>query len=632
MQPFAPPKPVHCGRLQTPVFPSMFARMAERRLQGIWCAVICAALCAVFAALAWSAIERKSATTDEPSHTAIAWLMLWQHDFRVSPDVPPLWEDWIGLGIGKDGMHIDASAPAYRTLQLRRQMSAWSDAAMYHTGNDGVWLVNQGRKMALVVGVALAALIGWWAWKLGGLIPAVAATFLYCFDPNFLGHAPLVKNDVASGLVYGAVSYALWKAINQLTWRNGAAIAILTAAAVAVKFSGVLLAPVIVLVLGWRALCGESWMILGKAITCRARKCGAVVLVCLACGVATYVGLWTAYDFRFNAGPDGMQLDMTLAANRLRTVQLRQRLNRDPTDAEVLAWKAPLLTRAVLFADTHRLLPQAWAVGFVHTQIEDQGRRQGYMFGENYTGGKWYYFLLAGVFKSPLSTLAAALIALIVGAKALPKVLREPSARRAAVALIVPAAVYAAATMTADINIGLRHAFPIYPFVFIAMGLAIGRICASRIGTLVAATLAVLLVVETVSAFPNYVAFFNVVARPHRLYLLSDSNFDWGQDMPLLAQWQKNHPDVTLYMDCFGRCDPAAYGITYVNLPDGYPFGPPVALPDKPGVVALSATNIQLNFYSDPSKWSQIGLSADAKPDKILGTTIYLYSIRPTPK
>ena len=48
---------------------------------------------AVFAAAGWMPPPAaKAATTDEPSHAAIGWLMTWRHDYRISPDVPPLWE------------------------------------------------------------------------------------------------------------------------------------------------------------------------------------------------------------------------------------------------------------------------------------------------------------------------------------------------------------------------------------------------------------------------------------------------------------------------------------------------------------------------------------------------------------
>jgi hypothetical protein len=579
-------------------------------------------------ATAWMAVRGKSATADESSHAAIGWLMLWKHDFRISPDVPPLWEYWAGLGMGPNGMHIDESAPLYRTIQLRRPMSLWTDGQMYHTpGNNSVVLVAQARQMALILAAVLAGLIGWWAWKLGGAVAAVIATYLYCLDPNFLGQGALAKNDVASALLYAAAAYAMWKAGRELTWRNLLAMALLTAAAVAVKFSGVLLGPVLIIGLGVRAMTGGSWVVLGWKLQRRGQKLLAAGGVWALTVVVTYVGLWACYDFRFNAGPHGLQLDRVVMTNRLEMVQLREKLQREPTAAEEAAWRPPLLTRFVLWGERRHLLPQAWAIGFIHTQIEDQGRRQGYVLGQNYTGGKWYYFPLAAVVKSPLATIAALLIAIGVGVWCWWRgMLKGEQARWTVVAMSVPVYVYALATITAKINIGLRHAFPVYPFVFIFMGLALAQVWKARTGRVVVSVLGMMLAAEMAWAYPNYIAFFNVVAEPHRLWLLSDSNFDWGQDLPLLAEWQRKHSDVTLYYDCFGRCDPAVYGLKYVNMSQGYPFGPPQEEKVKgPGVVALSATNIQLIMYDDPTEWGKLGLTAESEPEEVLGTTIYLF-------
>ena len=594
---------------------------------------ICSLLCALFAVVAWAAVSGKSATSDEPSHAAIGWLMTWRHDYRVSPDVPPLWEYIVGLGIGRDAVHIDAASPKYRNIQIRREMSAWSDSVMYHTaGNDRLAIMDHARLATLPIGVMLGGLIGWWAWKLGGAVPAVIATFLYCLDPNFLGHAALAKNDVASALLYLAAAYAIWRMGLRGTALKISAAVILIAVAVGVKFSGVLLAPVLILSLGIRALLPQRWIVLGRVLDRRGPRLLAAAAICALAALVTYVGLWAAYAFRFNAGPEGLQLDMTTAMNRLRTVQLPLQLGHDPTEAEVAAWHPPLGTRVIRFAESKRLLPQAWAVGFIHSQIEDQGRRKSYLLGANYTGGKWYYFPLAVLFKTPLSTLAAAILAAGICVASAGKM--QFSADKSGgglwtgIAMSIPPLLYCAATVTANINIGLRHTFPIYAFVYIGMGLVLARLCRQRGGQIALAVLAIGLISETTGAFPNFIAFFNVALERDRLYLLSDSNFDWGQDLPLLAAWQKKHPDVRLYIDCFGRCDPAAYGIRGVILQDGYNFVPTTPRPDKPGIIAISATNLQLLFYADREKWKEIGLSPDSKPVKVLGTTIYLFEFK----
>ena len=49
---------------------------------------------------------------------------------------------------------------------------------------------------------------------------------------------------------------------------------------------------------------------------------------------------------------------------------------------------------------------------------------------------------------------------------------------------------------------------------------------------------------------------------------------------------------------------------------------------DKPGIAAISATNIQLVFNADPAKWKLLGLTPQSTPEKVLGTTIYLYQSR----
>jgi hypothetical protein len=548
--------------------------------------------------------------------------MLWKHDYRISPDVPPLWEYWVGWGMGRNSMHADTTSPEYRNIQLRTQMWNWTQDQMYHTPrNDGIKLLTRARRMALAPAVALAGLIGWWAWKLGGGVAAVGATYLYCLDPNFLGHGALAKNDVASALMYFATAYALWKAGRELTWWNMIGVAVLTAASVGVKFSGLLLGPVLVIGLGMRALSGVPWTVLGRRLEGRGPRLAAAAAVWGVAGMVTYGGLWALYDFRFESGPDGLQLDRNFLEHRLKTIQTRVKLGREPTEAEIAAWKLPLLTRAVLWGESRRLLPQAWALGFMHTQIEDQGRRLAYALGENYLGARWYYFPLAALVKSPLATIAVFMMTMGVGVWGLRRGWPgTESARWAAAALGVPALIYGAATLTASINIGLRHAFPVYPFAFVAMGLAVSRIWSVRAGRVVIAVLGAGLCVETAAAYPNYIAFFNAPSEPHRLWLLSDSNFDWGQDLPLLAAWQRKHPALTLYYDCLHPDLPTAYGLTYTPMPGGRAPGP--------GVVAVGATNLQTSPLEGPEWWRRQGLEPNRKPDEVLGTTIYLFKTR----
>src|SRR5204863_9948393 len=126
---------------------------------------------------------------------------------------------------------------------------------LYQTDRvDGGAYVNRSRFMFVLLGMGLAALLAWWAWKLGGAIPAIAAAVLYCLDPNFLAHASLVKNDVPLSLLMLGLMAALWMLGRRATILRLMAVALACGAALNVKFSGLLFGPMVLLALVIRAL------------------------------------------------------------------------------------------------------------------------------------------------------------------------------------------------------------------------------------------------------------------------------------------------------------------------------------------------------------------------------------------
>jgi hypothetical protein len=181
--------------------------------------------------------------------------------------------------------------------------------------------------------------------------------------------------------------------------------------------------------------------------------------------------------------------------------------------------------------------------------------------------------------------------------------------------------------MTSNLNLGLRHVLPIYPFIYVLIGVASTRFAQRSVRWFmrVAIPLGVVLIIETVSAYPHYISFFNVAARPHRLHLLSDSNFDWGQDLTYVAEWQRRHPTTALYLGYMGGVDPAFYGIEYVNIPGGFMLNPNAQWPPtSSGAVAISATLLQ--GVNCPSQCIELYAPFRARrPREIIGDTIYVY-------
>jgi hypothetical protein len=176
-------------------------------------------------------------------------------------------------------------------------------------------------------------------------------------------------------------------------------------------------------------------------------------------------------------------------------------------------------------------------------------------------------------------------------------------------------------------NLGYRYVFPVLPFVFISVGLAAGGLWRWRMGKGLVLALGAALCVETLAAYPNFIAFFNAAFVSHRFELLGDSNLDWGQNLPLLADWQRKHPQDLIYLDYFGGDDPNRFG-SFIDIHDY--SAPPPALPprDRPAVVAVSANYIQLKIYN-LSALIALGVDLRRKPIAVLGGTIYLYAVPP---
>ena len=102
-------------------------------------------------------------------------------------------------------------------------------------------------------------------------------------------------------------------------------------------------------------------------------------------------------------------------------------------------------------------------------------------------------------------------------------------------ALLILPIVYLATAMTSDLNLGIRHILPIYPFLFVILGLtaADGLRRFPRPSTLVISLFLLGLALETYTAYPDFIPFFNVAAGgwENGPRLLGDSNVDWGQGL-----------------------------------------------------------------------------------------------------
>jgi hypothetical protein len=607
--------------------------MSQRKSASIPFVVIIAGLLVAFVLTAWTAWQDKCATYDEPLHFVGAWLQTHYNDFRFNPEDPPLWRYYLTLGTSKSDLRIQTSGLLWDGLLRDNNSSAlfFKNVLYFTSGNDPDAVIGAARMRMLILGAALGMAIAAWAWKLRGPIAALIAVAAFCFDPNFLAHSPLVKNDVPIALVFLLLMVTLWLVGQRVTPFRWAAMSLAMGAAVTVKFSGVLAIGLLAFLLTLRALLPEPWPFLKWTVQSRVRRLAVAGCLAFVAFAFSYFFIWACYRFRYGPSTDRSQLfdfDQLLriaakheAFDFYNVFSLPAEQFRQWTDH----WKPGVIFRLLFWIGKHRLLPQTWVDGFLFTYGTAPGRA-GFLLGESYMNGRWYYFPVAMAVKTPLATLVAFVIASVYWLCR-----RWPSPRWWNVlSLTLFPILYIAVAMRSHVNLGIRHVLPVYPFLFIFLGItAADGLRRFRRPTMALVSLLLLgLVFETYAAYPDYISFFNIAAGgwQNGPRLLGGSNVDWGQDLPALAEWQREHPRYQLFLNYSGSAEPRYYRIHYVNLPRSDAM-PDESIDSRPRVYALSAAAPQDPWLPQADKDFYKKL-ASQKPIAVLGHCIYLYSSR----
>ena len=510
----------------------------------------------VFGSLETLSFQRKSATWDESIHLVAGYAAISRGDFRVDPTHPPFSRMWSALPLLLMSIPLDTS-PIDRTSPREWLTAGYAFAHDFlYKQNDADSLLYRARFMVVLWGIALGILIFFWASKWLGFVSGVLALVFYTIEPNIAAHSRLVTTDMAAALfMFGAI-YWLWRVCRRPGVLGAVAFSVFFALALISKYSGVLLIPMLLLLLGIavaRRGIGLKWA-------------GGIVILSAA---TAFLAIWAAYGFRFS--PSDSQLWY------LRTQELPGIQERIPVLAAIGKW-----------IDDRHLLPNAYTEGFLLSQATS--RLSAYLNGEiRPNGGWWYYFPFAFLVKTPV-----VLILLFISGIALFVYKRRPEGLMDWLFVLIPAAVYMVFAIASGINIGLRHILPIYPFVLLIAANTAGQLLNRRsAGRWIVAGLLAVWVAAFTMVYPNTLAFFNfAVGGPEQgLAYLADSNLDWGQDLKLLKSWMDSRSVSHINLAYFGTADPQYYGIDCSYLP-GAPFFATqfIQKPVLPGYVAISAT------------------------------------------
>jgi 4-amino-4-deoxy-L-arabinose transferase-like glycosyltransferase len=468
---------------------------------------------------------RTSMSWDEGHHLFDGYTVLKYHDYDLNPEVPPFAKVLAAVPL----LHMNL----YEPVQQGRpsQTEAFLDGKDFLFRNDADKLLFRGRLTISLLTVLLALLVFLAGKDLFDTTTGLLALAFLVFDPNLLAHGTLVTTDSAITFCIFAAVFAWYRYSSSPSVGKLLLVSFLSGLALATKFTGLFLIPIFFLLALVEAVHNRSLNVFAK-------RCAALVAVF----VGAYGILWMSYGFRYAARPRELALNPTLA-DYLR-------------DYAHVASPAPLLAMA-----RWHILPEAYIWGLANTKLTEQ-RDVSYLFGTVHPHGTWLYFPAAILIKSTLPFLLLLVCTAVMSFHLRALWLRWTM-------LLVPVVVFLVFAMRSDMNIGVRHILPIFPFLYIiVLSSLIER---DKRWVLAAMVLLAWQAVSSARSFPGYMAYANELwGGPKNVHrYLGDSNSDWGQQLKSVSTYLKNRNVTECWMayTAAGVVDERYYGVPCRRLP-----------------------------------------------------------------
>lgn len=529
-------------------------------------AVLALAACGV--ALVFDHTRLDSPTMDEPIHTLAAAEYAISGTYYANLEHPPLVKLLSGFAVRAAG----ARAPkmdvpfSMASAEQPRPFSFSSPLAPEK-------LFGVARAPVAALFFLLVACAAWAVRERAGELAGILTALVLAFEPNHLAHAGVVHTDLAASLGFFATLALAVRALERRSLALWGATGVALGAALAAKFSCVLLVPMLAIL----ALVG---LLRERREAARAGRRPDLVPLrgFLLAGAASFAVLFGSYAvaMRHMGGPEAGKAVRIFLASR----------------------QAPPETVERILAIS-RLSKEAghYAAGLAGIAVQNRtGGGVNYLRGKLSVDGFWDYFFVAFAVKSSLGFLAILVVACGVG------VARRVRPDLVLLTLVLPPAYLFVTGMATSYNIGVRHMLPVYPLLLAASVLVLFRALPVRWAAGVLLAGATLQLGETVRVHPHELSFFNAAAGgpENGEAWLNDSNLDWGQDLGRLARRLRERGDEErTTVAYFGGGDVPYY------TPRATVFDP-AELPIRPGLWAVSSFLLCCGpeataFHGDPA-------------------------------
>lgn len=178
-------------------------RLEHRVSRSVEAALLTGMLLAFFA-VSLVLLSQKGLFIDDSMHMPAGYSYLLTHDYRLNQEHPPLIKLLSGLGLWKLHPYFPFDSPGWQQAATPGDpedgMERIEEAFFERNAKQFEQIAFYGRLPVLVIPLLLMLAAWWLTRQLFGPVPALIAVFLLATEPNIVGNAIVVQNDVAAAL------------------------------------------------------------------------------------------------------------------------------------------------------------------------------------------------------------------------------------------------------------------------------------------------------------------------------------------------------------------------------------------------------------------------------------------------
>jgi len=592
---------------------------------------------------------QEAGTQDELAHIPAGYAYVSEFDYRLNPEHPPLVKMLAGLPLLFINVNFPTDSSAWTTVVNGQ----WDMGAqfLYESGNNADQIIQLSRIGPMLLTLILIAFVYIWSKEIMGAKWALLPTVITALSPIFLAHGHFVTTDIGATLGIFVSAYYFVKFLGSQSRKNLIWAGVAFGFAMLMKFSTVLLVPLFLLVIFiyWLVdIYKKRGEVKEKAI-----KHSFISGVKYLRGVIIifFIGFLVLYPFyavtTINYPPERQLSDTEFILNSFS--------GGPPAEGESCAGARCLAELNIWAADKPIIRPYAhYMLGILMVLQRSAGGNTAFFLGEVSNQGNRSYFPTVYGLKEPLPVLTLIAIGLLFAGYQILRALAKKksnftgyfSTHHAEFTMLLFIAIYSAWSINSPLNIGVRHLMPIMPFIYILTATAIKKwvqgdsfkkLTSPEIGRKIKLgivyALTVWFLVDIAIAYPFYLSYYNeFVGTKNGWQYVTDSNYDWGQDLKRLATFTQENNIEKIAVDYFGAGSPTYY--LGDDTAERWYSAKGNPLESDIGWIAISVNTVMgatapaipsLNRKpEDEYQW----LDNPTEPYAVAGTSIFIYKLR----